>query len=153
MLDHYDFPNDIEMEKQLLSAMLLNQGFIVPKVLSILNADELYRPEHQLVFKAIVNLYYSGTPVEFLAVEQQLRKNGDHQKIDHTYLLSLIDATYTTAFAEHHAKIIKEKADLRRLIVASKVIRENPRRHHRQSSDDFRPNQPLHRSFQKIFLQ
>ena len=125
MLDHYDFPNDIEMEKQLLSAMLLNQGFIVPKVLSILNADELYRPEHQLVFKAIVNLYYSGTPVEFLAVEQQLRKNGDHQKIDHTYLLSLIDATYTTAFAEHHAKIIKEKADLRRLIVASKVIREN----------------------------
>ena len=125
MLDHYDFPNDIEMEKQLLSAMLLDQGFIVPKVLSIINADDLYRPEHQFVFKAIVSLYSSGKPVEFLAVEQQLRKNGDHQKIDHIYLLSLINATYTTAFAEHHAHIIKEKADLRRLILAAKIIRED----------------------------
>ena len=125
MLDHYDFPNDIEMEKQLLSAMLLDQGFIVPKVLAIINADDLYRPEHQFVFKAIVNLYSSGKPVEFLAVEQQLRKNGDHQKIDHLYLLNLINATYTTAFAEHHAHIIKEKADLRRLIVVSKIIRED----------------------------
>ena len=125
MIDHYDFPNEIEMEKQLLSAMLLDQGFIVPKVLSILNADDLYRPEHQFVFNAIVSLYSSGAPVEFLAVEEELRKNGDHQKIDHLYLLNLINATYTTAFAEHHAHIIKEKADLRRLILASKIIRED----------------------------
>ena len=125
MLDHYDFPNDIEMEKQLLSAMLLNQGVVVPKVLSILNADDLYRPEHQFVFNAIVSLYSSGKPVEFLAVEEELRKNGDHKKIDHLYLLNLINATYTTAFAEHHAHIIKEKADLRRLIVAAKIIRED----------------------------
>ena len=41
------------------------------------------------------------------------------------YLFSLIDATYTTARAEYHAKIIKEKADLRRLILAAKIIRED----------------------------
>ena len=125
MIDHYDFPNDTEMEKQLLCAMLLDEGSIVPKVLAILKADDFYRPEHQFVFKAIVSLYSAGKPVEFLAVEQELRKNGDHKKIDHLYLLSLIDATYTSAFAEHHAKILKEKADLRRLIVASKIIRED----------------------------
>ena len=105
--------------------MLLDEGFIVPKVLAIVNADDLYRPEHQFVFKAIVSLYSSGKPVDFLSVEHELQKNGDHNKIDHMYLLSLINATYTTAFAEHHAKIIKEKADLRKLIVAAKIIRED----------------------------
>ena len=125
MLDHYDFPNAVDMEKQLLSAMFMDEGFIVPKVLAIINADDLYRPEHQFVFNAVVSLYSSGKPVDFLSVEHELQRNGDHNKIDHIYLLGLINATYTTAFAEHHAKIIKEKADLRRLIVASKIIRED----------------------------
>ena len=125
MLDHYDFPNAVDMEKQLLSAMFMDEGFIVPKVLAILNADDLYRPEHQFVFNAVVSLYSSGKPVDFLSVEHELQRNGDHQKIDHMYLLSLINATYTTARAEYHAHIIKEKADLRRLIVASKIIRED----------------------------
>ena len=125
MLDHYDFPNAVDMEKQLLSAMFLDEGYIVPKVLSIINADDLYRPEHQFIFNAIVSLYSSGKPVDFLSVEHELQRNGDHNKIDHLYLLSLINATYTTARAEYHAKIIKEKADLRRLIVASKIIRED----------------------------
>ena len=113
------------MEKQLLSAMLLDEGSIVPKVLSIINADDLYRPEHQFVFKAILKLYSAGSPIHYLAVEQELRKSGDFKKIGHMYLFSLIDATYTTVRAEYHAKIIKEKADLRRLIVASKIIRED----------------------------
>ena len=125
MLDHYDFPNAVDMEKQLLSAMFMDEGFIVPKVLAIINADDLYRPEHQFVFNAVVSLYSSGKPVDFLSVEHELQRNGDHKKIDHMYLLSLINATYTTARAEYHAHIIKEKADLRRLIVASKIIRED----------------------------
>ena len=125
MYDNYDFPNAIEMEKQLLCAMLLEEGFIVPNIVSILNVDDFYRPEHQLVFKAIVSLYSAGSPIDFLTVEEELCKTGDIDKIDHLYLLSLINVTYTTARAEYHAKIIKEKANLRRLIFVSKIIRED----------------------------
>ena len=125
MFDDYDFPNAIEMEKQLLSAMLMKEGLVVPDVAAILEADDLYRPEHKLVFQAILRLYSKGNPIEFLAVEEELHKSGDWQKIDHRYLLSLIDATFTTARAEYHAKIIKEKADLRKLILTSEIIRED----------------------------
>ena len=125
MFDDYDFPNAIEMEKQLLSAMLMKEGLIVPDVAAILEADDLYRPEHKLVFQAILRLYSKGNPIEFLAVEEELHKSGDWQKIDHRYLLSLIDATFTTARAEYHANIIKEKADLRKLILTSEIIRED----------------------------
>ena len=79
----------------------------------------------KLVFQAILRLYSKGNPIEFLAVEEELHKSGDWQKIDHRYLLSLIDATFTTARAEYHAKIIKEKADLRKLILTSEIIRED----------------------------
>ena len=120
-----DLPEAIEMEKQLLSAMFLHEGRVVPKIVSIVEPDDLFRIEHQLVFKAILRLYSKGVPIEYLAVEEELRKSGDFQKIGHKYLLSLIDAAYSTALAEHHAKIIKEKADLRKLILTSKIIHED----------------------------
>ena len=124
MFDDYDFPNAIEMEKQLLSAMFMKGGKVVPAVSAILDPDDLFRPEHRLVFQAVLRLYSKGEPIDYLTVEEELRKSGDFQKIDHRYLLSLINATYTTARAEYHAHIIKEKADLRKLILTSKIIRE-----------------------------
>lgn len=45
-----EFPEAIEMEKQLLSAMFMKEGLVVPEVSAILDADDLYRPEHQLIF-------------------------------------------------------------------------------------------------------
>ena len=124
MLDHYDFPNAIEMEKQLLSAMLLDKGFIVPKVLAIINADDLYRPEHQFVFNAIVSLYSAGKPVDFLTVEHELQETAIGRKsISCTAQPHQRHLHYRTRRVSRH--IIKEKADLRRLIVASKIIHED----------------------------
>ena len=43
-----EFPEAIEMEKQLLSAMFMKEGLVVPDVTAILDADDLYRPEHHI---------------------------------------------------------------------------------------------------------
>ena len=117
-----EFPEAIEMEKQLLSAMFMKEGIVIPEVSAIIDADDLYRVEHRLVFQAILRLYSKKLPIDYLAVEEELRKGGDFGKIEHHYLLSLIDATFTTARAEYHAAIIKEKANLRKLIELSDVI-------------------------------
>ena len=69
-----------------------------------------------------MRLYTKGEPIDYLAVEEELRKSGDFGKIDHLYLLHLIDATFTTARAEYHAHIIKEKANLRKLIELGEII-------------------------------
>ena len=125
MKENLELPQAIEMEKQLLCAMLLKEGEIVPKVAAILNADDLYRVEHKIVFRAIMRLYAKGLPIDYLAVEEELRKSGDFQKIEHSYLLQLIDATYTTARAEYHANIIKEKAKYRRIIALGEMLVDN----------------------------
>ena len=125
MYDSNDFPNAAEMEKQLLSAMFIDDGFIIPKVLSIVNVDDLYRPEHKLIFNAVLTLYRKGAPINYSSVEEELRVNGDFKLIDHLYLLNLINATYTTGRAVYHANIIKEKAELRRLILTAQIINED----------------------------
>ena len=127
-MNQKEFPEAIEMEKQLLSAMFMKEGLVVPNVVAIINADDLYRVEHRLIFQAIVRLYAKRLPIDYLAVEEELRKSGDFGKIDHRYLLSLIDATFTTARAEYHAHIIKEKSNMRKLIELSDVIQDEASR-------------------------
>ena len=121
-MNQKEFPEAIEMEKQLLSAMFMKEGKVVPEVCAIIDSDDLYRVEHRLVFQAILRLYAKKLPIDYLAVKEELRKTGDFGKIDHRYLLSLIDATFTTTRAEYHANIIKEKANLRKLIELSDVL-------------------------------
>ena len=127
-MNQKEFPEAIEMEKQILSAMFMKDGLVVPEVASIINADDLYRVEHRLVFQAILRLYAKKLPIDYLAVEEELRKSGDFCKIEHRYLLSLIDSTFTTALAEYHANIIKEKANLRKLIDLSDVLQDEAER-------------------------
>ena len=123
-----EFPEAIEMEKQLLSAMFMKEGLVVPEVAAIIDADDLYRVEHRLVFQAILRLYAKRLPIDYLAVEEELRKSGDFGKINHRYLLGLIDATFTTARAEYHANIIKEKANLRKLLELSDILQDEASR-------------------------
>ena len=127
-MNRKEFPEAIEMEKQLLSAMFMKDGLVVPEVAAIIDADDLYRIEHRLVFQAILRLYSKKLPIDYLAVEEELRKSGDFGKIEHRYLLSLIDATFTTARAEYHANIIKEKANLRKLIELSDLLIDEAQR-------------------------
>ena len=130
-----ELPQAIEMEKQLLSAMFMKDGQVVPEVVAIIDAEDLYRPEHRLVFQAILRLYAKGQPIDYLAVEEELRKSGALAKIDHRYLLGFIETTNPTARVEYLANVIKEKANLRRLIELSDVVTEEANRGEKSFSD------------------
>ena len=121
-------PNAVEVEKKLISAMMLKESQIVPLVSSILEPDDFYRPEHQIIYRSIVRIFFQGTPPDVLAIEQDLRKSGELDKIDRAYLFSLIDMEYTTARAEFQANTIKEKSYLRKLIHAAEVIIDESQR-------------------------
>ena len=123
--DVFNLPQAVEMEKAVLAAMLLKDGAVIPTVTSILNVDDFYREEHRIIFRAILKLYNQGIAPNILSLIEELRRSQDRSKIDLTLVFALADASYTTAYAEHHAKIIKEKAILRRLIDFSSVISYN----------------------------
>ena len=110
------------MEKKLLSAMMLKNGEAIPTIVGIVNEEDFYRPEHQLIFRALVNIYSRGTPPDILLLEQELMRMNEYDRINRKYLFALIDQEFTTARAEAHAVAIRDKAILRRLISAGEEI-------------------------------
>ena len=128
-------PNAIEVEKKLLSAMMLKESQIVPLVSAILEPDDFYRTEHQIIYRSIVRIFFQGTPPDVLAIEQDLRKSGELDKISRSYLFSLIDMEFTTARAEFQANTIKEKSDLRKLIRAAEVIIDDAKKESHQPAE------------------
>ena len=107
---------NIEMEKKLLSALMLKGGEAIPSVADILSPEDFYRPEHKLVYKALLKLSGEGTPLDILLVESELARTDDLKRVNRGYLFGLVPLEYTTGRVTHYAKIIKEKSLLRRLM-------------------------------------
>ena len=113
---------NIEMEKKLLSAMMLQEGVIISKVSNLLNEEDFYREEHKIIYRTLLALHARGTPVDVLLVEQELRRTNEIDRVTRRYLYSLVEMEYTTARAAAYSKTIRQKAILRRLILAGREI-------------------------------
>ena len=116
-------PQNLEMEKQVLSAMLIRGGEKIPAVTAVLSADDFYRVEHRILFNHIVDLYARGIEPNLLSVVEELKKSGELDKIGIKYALSIGNWAFTNAYIATHAKVIKEKAELRRLIDIADIMR------------------------------
>ena len=112
----------IELEKKLLSSLMLDEGEAIPQVSTILNAEDFYRPEHRLIYNVLVTLYGQGTPINILLVEAQLRRTDEARRVTRTYLFGLLELEYTTARAEFYAKLIKERSIKRRMTEIGREI-------------------------------
>ena len=115
---------DIELEKKLLSAMLLNEGEAIPRVAEVVKADDFYRPEHAKIFKALIKLCDDGKPVDVLLTMEQLKSSGELKKVGRQYLLGIVNYEYTTARAVEYAKIVKKYSQLRSLAQFGRELTE-----------------------------
>lgn len=115
-------PQVIEMEKFVLGSMLLKEGEIIPVVTSILRAEDFYRPEHRIIFSAILNLYQNKVIPTILTLMEELRRTNDLDRIGMDYVLGITEVAHTTAYSEQYSNTIKEKSVLRNLIKAGEEI-------------------------------
>ena len=112
----------VDMEKFVLSSMLLKDGEIIPVVTSILTAEDFYRPEHKIIFGAILRIYSKKILPNILSLVEELKTSGELNKIGTELIFSLPQIAHTTAYTENYAQIIKEKSLLRRLIQTGEEI-------------------------------
>ena len=118
-------PEVIEIEKRLLSAMLLKEGKVIPDVIDILKAEDFYRPEHRVIYQAAIDIYSRGTPPNPLLIEEELRRTDKLKCISLQYLLMLVEAEYSTARATKYAETIREKSIRRQLNDAGQEIADD----------------------------
>jgi replicative DNA helicase len=94
-------------------------------VSELISADDFYKPSHQKIYTAILRLNSSGQPIDLITVSNQLQSQGELEYIGGpTYLLEILNRTVSAVHAVTHAKIIREKATLRKVINTSSSLIE-----------------------------
>jgi replicative DNA helicase len=115
-------PQDIVAEQCVLGAMLLSKDAIAD-VVETIRATDFYRPAHQVVYDTILDLYGRGEPADPVTVAADLTRNGELPRVGGApYLHTLIASVPTAANAGYYAKIVRERAILRRLVEAGTRI-------------------------------
>ncbi|GAB1688427.1 hypothetical protein KRM28CT15_02300 [Krasilnikovia sp. M28-CT-15] len=115
-------PQDIAAEQSVLGGMLLSKDAIAD-VVEILKSHDFYRPVHATVFDTILDLYGRGEPADGITVAAALADSGDLQRVGGVpYLHTLIESVPTAANASYYARIVSERAVLRRLVEAGTKI-------------------------------
>ncbi|MFH1576435.1 MAG: replicative DNA helicase [Candidatus Margulisiibacteriota bacterium] len=118
-------PQDLVAEQSVIGSMLLDKNAIV-KAIEILHPDSFYRDAHRFIYEVILDVFDKGEPVDLITVTDALRKAGKLDKVGSSvYVADLINSVPTSANVEYYAKIVEEKAILRRLIDAGTNIVSN----------------------------
>jgi replicative DNA helicase len=115
-------PHDVAAEQCVLGGMLLSKDAI-SDVIEVIKPTDHYRPAHQMVHEAILDLYARGEPADPITVSNELTRRGELARIGGApYLHTLIASVPTAANASYYARIVRERAILRRLVEAGTRI-------------------------------
>ena len=115
-------PQNIEAEESLISAILVDNNTLLD-VIEILDADDFYKTAHQKIFSAIADLFEKGEPIDLVTLVNRLGEKGDLEDIGGAaYLARLVDTVPLAVNAQHYARIVHDKASLRRLIEKANAI-------------------------------
>jgi replicative DNA helicase len=115
-------PYSLEAEMSVLGGMFIDPNAVV-KAIELIDDSMFFRESHRRLFRAMVRLWQQGEVVDGVTLSEQLKTSGDYEAVGGApYLAQLLDAVPTAANIEYHARIVREKALLRRLIEAATSI-------------------------------
>src|ERR1700722_10031455 len=116
-------PHDLAAEQCVLGGMMLSKDAF-SDVLDVIKCQDYYRPAHQLVHDVVLDLYGRGQPADAVTVAAELTRNGDIARVGGApYLHTLIASVPTAANAGYYARIVRERAILRRLVeVGTRIV-------------------------------
>ena len=118
-------PFSLEAETAVLGGMLIDRE-AVTRAVEHLNESMFYREANRRLYRAMIRLYERGDVIDVITVSEELKKTGEMEASGgFDYLAALVDAVPTAANLEYHARIVRDKALLRRLVEqATQIIRD-----------------------------
>ncbi len=112
-------PHHLEAEQSVLGSVLVDNA-VLERLEGLIQADAFYKLGHQKIWRAMERLAAAGEPIDLVTLSEELKRAGELDEVGgYTYLVGLAEQTPTAAYAEHYARIVAEKAALRRLIAAA----------------------------------
>jgi replicative DNA helicase len=115
-------PHSLDAERCVLGSIILENDSIY-QVLDLLGGDDFYAENHRILYERFVELVTKSRGIDLIILKEELNRLGELEQVGGiTYIASLIDTVPTARNISHYAQIIKERAALRRLILAGYEI-------------------------------
>ena len=109
-------PQDLIAEQSVLGSVFISPEKLIA-VREYIDPEDFYKYAHRIIFKAMISLSDQNDAIDATTVRAILDNQGDLQNIGGiSYLVELVNSVPTSANAEYYAKIVAEKAMLRRII-------------------------------------
>ena len=120
---------NLEAERSVLGAILIDND-VYAEAISIVQPQHFFRDAHQRTLRGMMRLADKHAPLDLVALKEELEKTGDLEKVGGpAYLASLVDGVPRSTNAGYYAQVVKDKADLRRVIAAlSHAIESAPKK-------------------------
>ncbi len=117
-------PQNLEAEFSVLGGLMLEREAF-DQVSDLIDQNDFYKPAHQTIYATISELHTKAEPIDLVTVTNSLQTKNQLDVIGGPeYLLSLLDKVVSAANIDSHARIIKEKSLLRKLIATSSGLIE-----------------------------
>jgi len=118
-------PHNTDAERSVLGSAMLNKDALFD-VIEIVSPEDFYNKANQEIFSAMRDMYNAGKACDIVTVTEEMKNRGTLAAAGGSaYISGLTSDIPSTTNAAEYAKIIAEKAALRRLIQTSEEIREN----------------------------
>ena len=115
-------PQNLEAEQAVLGSMLIER-MAVERGSEILRAEDFYRDAHRFIFEGMLALTQRDEPIDLITLSNELRARGHYDSVGGLiYLQNLMEAPSTAANIEYYARLVEEKALLRRLMDAGTQV-------------------------------
>ena len=109
-------PHDLVAEQSVLGAVFISPDSIIT-LADVLTPDDFYKPANKIIFQTMLSLLEKGEPIDATTMVSALTNQGDISNIGGiNYVVELVNSTPTSKNVEHYAKLVKEKASLRKVI-------------------------------------
>ncbi len=117
-------PQNVEAEESLLGCLLIDKDAII-KIADIVFEKDFYKESHELIYRAMKELYTRREPIDILSLTNRLEERNELSQVGgRTYLAHLSTAVATSSHIVHYAQIVHRKSTLRRLIETAAQIGE-----------------------------
>ncbi|HGD2024507.1 TPA: replicative DNA helicase [Streptococcus agalactiae] len=109
-------PHDIQAEQSVLGSIFIKPEKMI-EVAEYLKPNDFYRPAHKILFKAMVSLADRGEAIDIVTIKSTLESTDELGMVGGiSYISEIVNAVPTSSHAEHYAKIVAKKAQLRSII-------------------------------------
>lgn len=109
-------PHDLVAEQSVLGSVFISPDSLIT-LADDLTPDDFYKPANKIIFKTMLSLLEKGEPIDATTMMSALTNQGQIKEIGGiNYVVELVNSTPTSKNVEHYAKLVKEKATLRKMI-------------------------------------